>query len=231
MNAFPQPSPSLDTPAGMPWIVGVAHFGSGSLPYPLSRRDVERDTAWASRVYDWMGLAPAQLIHLIGDGSEEISWWPFENAAMRRRIPWIQAESGAFDAGRTDMILRRFTPQAVLGLSAPVLDELLNRGRDPRAFFEPLKALAATPDAAERLARYGLRPWRMLHIGPLFAFEPPEGGGARYDESEWRLDAVDGEIALTSVHARACPFARIRTGLRGGIRAIDGERRVFLDPT
>ncbi len=225
--SFPVPSPFLQAPADAPWLVGVAHFACGTLPYPLSRRDVERDTAWALKLYDQLGLQPAQTIHLIGDGYEEVSWWPFENAAMQRRIPWIQAEASSFDANRTDMILRRFKLQAVIGLSEAVLDTLESLGRDPQQFFGPLRAVVATPGAAERLQNSGLKVWRLHKIGPVFAFEPPQGGGARYDESEWRIDSVDGELALTSVHARACPFARIKTGLRGRVETIDGERRVF----
>jgi|GEM_PF-939066 len=227
MTVLLQSSPFLKAPPHAPWIVGVAHFACGTLPYPLSRRDVERDTDWAARVYGWLGLEPRRLVHLIGDGSEEISWWPFENAAMRQRMPWIQAESGAFDASRTDMILRRFKLQAVVGLSEAVLDGLIERGRDPVKQLGGLQAVVATPKAASRLKALGLSPWTILHIGPVLAFESPDGGGARYDENEWRIDSVDGELTLTNIHARACPFANLRTGLPGSVEIIDGERRVF----
>ncbi|MGH8447279.1 MAG: hypothetical protein ACREVL_18585 [Solimonas sp.] len=219
-------------PAAQPWIVGVAHFACGTLPYPLSRRDIERDTAWALSLYDALGLQPGTTIHLIGDGAEEVSWWPFENAAMRRRIPWIQAEAGAFDANRTDMVLRRFKLQAVLGLSEPVLDALLQLGRDPVEFFGGLRAVVALPAAAAKLAAHGMAAWKLVQLGPVFAFEPPAGGGARFDESEWRVDAVDGELALTTVNARAAPFARLRTGVRGRVETVETtqgvERRIFL---
>lgn len=215
-----------------PWIVGVGHFACGTLPYPLSRRDVERDTAWALQIYERLGLEAGRTIHLIGDGADEISWWPFENAAMRRRIPWIQAESGAFDANRTDMVIRRFRLQAVLGLSAPVLDALLQLGRDPREFFGGLRAVVATPAAVATLARHGVAAWKLVQLGPVFAFEPPQGGGAFYDGSEWRVDEIDGELALSAVNARAAPFAHLRTGVRGRVETVDSARgpepRVFV---
>ncbi|WP_299688824.1 hypothetical protein [Hydrocarboniphaga sp.] len=219
----------MKAPAGAPWIVGVAHFACGTLPYPLSRRDIERDSAWAVTVYERLGLQAGQMIHLIGDGAEEVSWWPFENAAMRLHIPWIQAESGAFDTSRTDMVIRRFKLQAILGLSTPVLDALLALGRDPRQFFGGLRAVVAAPAAARKLAALSVPAWTLLQIGPVFAFEPPAGGGARYDESEWRVDAIDGELALSSVNARAAPFAKLRSGLRGRVEIVDSERRVFLE--
>lgn len=215
-----------------PWMVGVAHFACGTLPYPLSRRDIERDTAWALQVYGWLGLQPGRTIHLIGDGADEVSWWPFENAAMRRRIPWVQAEAGAFDANRSDMVIRRFDLQALIGLSADILDALLARGRDPASFFASLQALVAQPAAAARLREHGLRPWTLVQIGPVFAFEPPDGGGARYDQSEWRIDSINGELTLSSVHARAAPFANLRTGVRGQVIDLETanghERRVLL---
>ncbi len=222
----------LRMPAELPWIVGVAHFACGTLPYPLSRRDIERDSAWALSVYDRLGLDAGSTIHLIGDGAEEVSWWPFENAAMARRIPWIQAESGVFDVSRTDMVLRRFKLQAVLGLSEPVLDALLALGRDPQQFFGSLRAVVATPPAANKLRALGVAAWTLVQIGPVFAFESPAGDGARYDESEWRVESIDGELALSSVHARAAPFARLRTGVRGRIETVNTtagrERRVHL---
>jgi hypothetical protein len=229
MSASPNAARDAET---QPWMVGVAHFACGTLPYPLSRRDIERDTAWALQVYAWLGLEAGRTIHLIGDGAEEVSWWPFENAAMRSRIPWVQAESGAFDANRTDMVVRRFELQAVLGLSAAVLDALLALGRDPQTFFGALRALVAQPAAAETLRRHGLAPWTLVQLGPVFAFEPPDGGGARYDESEWRVDSIDGELTLSSVHARAAPFANLRTGVRGHVASLQTaagrERRIVL---
>lgn len=233
MSAFPAPSPFLAKPADAPWVVGIAHFGFGSLPYPLSRRDIERDTAWAMNVYEWLGLEPGRTIHLIGDGRDEVSWWPFESAAMSRRIPWIQAESAAFDASRTDMILRRFKLQAVIGLTEPVPDALIALERDLKELLGNLPVVVATPAAAKKLALQGITSWKQLQLGPVLAFEPPEGGGARYDESEWRVDAVDGELALSSVHARACPIARLKTGLRGRIDMLETpagrERRIVLE--
>jgi hypothetical protein len=223
----------LKAPADAPWLVGVAHFACGTLPYPLSRRDIESDTRWALSVYQRLGLQPGRYIHLIGDGSEEVSWWPFENAAMRQRIPWIQAESGAFDSSRTDMVLRRFRLQALLGLSAAVLDALLALGRDPQQFFGAMQAVVAAPAAAKKLASFGVPSWTLVQLGPVFAFESPERDGARYDESEWRVDSIDGELALSSVNARAAPFAKLRTGVRGRVDTVETagvrERRVFLE--
>lgn len=224
------PSPYLPRPAGAPWMVGVAHLGGNTLPYPLSRRDVEADTAWALKVYAEMGIEAGGTVHLIGDGVHETSWWPFENAAMRLHAPWIQSEASAFDAARADMILRRFRLQAALGLSDAILDYLLDQGRDLAGLLGRVRVVAATPAAADRLAPLGIRCWRVAQIGPLLTFEPPEGGGLRFDASEWHIDAPAGELRLTSLGPRAAPFAAIGTGIRGRIEAAGGQApRLYLE--
>ncbi len=229
MSDFPKPSPYLARPDGAPWMVGMARFSCGNLPYPLSRRDIECDSEWALRVYGWLDLEAGQPVHLIGDGADEVSWWPFENAAIRRRIPWIQAEASAFDAARTDMVLRRFRLQAVLGLSLPVLEHLQALDRDLPQLLSTMRAIVATPAAAALLRTLGIPAWRQIQLGPIFAFEAADGGGARYDHSEWRVDARDGELMLSSMNSRAAPFAQIGTGVRGQVAVVDNERRIFID--
>lgn len=225
-----RPSPYLPRPAGVPWMVGVAHLGGNTLPYPMSRRDVEADTNWAQRIYSEMDIIAGETVHLIGDGVHETSWWPFENAAMRLHAPWIQSEASAFDAARADMILRRFRLQAVLGLSIDVLDYLEAQGRDLRELLGRVRVIAATPAAARRLAAMDLACWTVAQIGPLLCFEPPQGGGLRFDDREWHIDAPQGELRLTSLGARAAPFAAIGTGIRGRVEAADdGSPRLRLE--
>lgn len=223
----------LSRPDDAPWIVGLASSAAGSLPYPLSKRDVEADTAYAQRVFAELGLARAELVHMIGDGAEEIAWWPFENAAMRLAIPWIEAEGGPHDTARSDMVLRRFRPRAVLGMSLPVLDALGELGRDLHGMLGTLRVLTATPQAATRLRSLGIACRVQALLGPIFLFEAADGSGLRYDESEWLVESLDGELVLTAVSARMSPFSRLRTGQRGRVDSIerDGTReaRVVFD--
>ena len=223
----------LSRPANAPWIVGLAPSAAGSLPYPLSERDVEADTAYALRVLADLGLARGELVHMVGDGAEEISWWPFENAAMRLGIPWIEAEGGPHDTARSDMVLRRFRPRAVLGMSLPVLDALGGLGRDLPAMLGNLRALTATPQAATKLRSLGIACRVQALLGPIFLFEAADGSGLGYDESEWLVESLDGELVLTAVSARMSPFSRLRTGRRGRVDGIERngkrEARVVFD--
>lgn len=211
------------------WAVGVIRTVHGSHAYPTSHRDIERDTAWAERVYDEMGLAAGRFVHLVGAGAAYEMVWPYENALIRKRIPFGASEPVALDAARAALFLRRFALQALIGLSLPIVDYLVAQGRDAGALLGAVATVAALPEAYPRLRALGLSPWRMIPVGALFAFEPPAGGGARYDESEWLVESRDGELLLTAIGARACPLVRLRTGVRGQVERVDGASRLFLD--
>ena len=203
--------------AQTPWAIALLRLPSGYQPYAVSRRDVERDTAWAIKVFEWMGLRKGLPMHLIGAGSDNVTLWPFENACIHQGIPFGMGEPVQIDSGRTDMFLRRFQMQAVIGLANGVLDGLQAAGRDLKRLLGETQVLAAMPDACVRLKAAGLAPWRMVQVGPIYAFEAPDGGGARYDNSEWLVEDDGTQLLLTSLAPRACPFVRLQTGVRGKV--------------
>ena len=203
------------------WAVGLLRLPGGCQPYTVSLRDIERDTAWARSVFERAGIRPGVPLHLIGTGCDNEILWPYENALIGMKVPFGVAEPVAIDAPRSDMFLRRFRMQAVVGLSGEIVGALIALGRDLRALFGE-STLLALPDALPRLREAGLAPWTMLPVGPMFAFESPDGDGARYDESEWLVEERDGELLLTSLAPRATPFVRLRTGVRAQV----SERRI-----
>jgi hypothetical protein len=198
----------------------------GTRTYTVSLRDIEADTAWAHAVYGRMGLRPGEPAHLVGAGCDNEILWPYENALMGLGVPFGVAEPVAIDAPRTDMFLRRLRMQAVIGLTGELVDALAGLGRDLHALLAH-SVVAAMPDAIDRLRSAGLAPWTLLPIGPLWAFEPPAGGGADYDRSEWRVESVDGELHVSSVAPRATTLQRLATGVRGTVSA---EGRIVLQP-
>ncbi len=208
------------------WAVGLLRLPAATHSFTVSLRDIEADTAWARRVFERMGLRKGQPAHLIGAGFDNAILWPYENALMSQGVPFGVAEPVAIDAPRTDMFLRRFRMQAVIGLTGELVDALLALGRDLKTLLGH-STVVALPDAATTLRRAGLAPWTVFPLGPLWAFEPPEGGGADYDRSEWRVEATDGELLVSSVAPRATPWQGLRTGVRGHV-AADG--RVTVQP-
>ena len=206
--------------AQTPWAIALLRLPSGFQPYAVSRRDMERDTAWAIKVFEWMGLQKGLPIHLIGAGSDNATLWPFENACIHLGIPFGMGEPVQIDSGRSDMFLRRFQMQAVIGLSNGVLDGLQAAGRDLNKLLGVSPLLAAMPNVCDRLKAAGLAPWRMVQIGPIYAFEAADGGGARYDNSEWLVEDDGTQLLLTSLAPRACPFVRLQTGVRGKVEIV-----------
>ena len=198
------------------WAIGLLRLPGGFQPYPVSLRDIERDTLWATKVFDWIGIERGKPVHLIGTGCDNEILWPYENALIRMQVPFGVAEPVAIDAPRTDMFLRRFTMQAVIGLSGEIVEALILLERNLKTLLGHSK-LVVLPQAHDKLRQAGLAPWKMVPVGPIFAFEPPDGGGARYDNAEWLVEDDGGELLLTSLAPRACPFVRLRTGVKGKI--------------
>jgi hypothetical protein len=210
------------------WAIGLLRLPGGVQPYTVSLRDIERDTAWARSVFERMGIRSGVPMHLIGAGCDNEILWPYENALIGMKVPFGVAEPVAIDAPRSDMFLRRFRMQAVMGLSGELVNALLGMGRDLKALLGH-STLVALPDAAAALRVAGLAPWVMHAIGPIWAFESPDRDGARYDESEWLIEDDAGELLLTAVAPRACPLVRLRTGVQGHVVMHGGERRVHAD--
>jgi len=203
------------------WAVFLLRLPGGTQTCTVSLRDIEADTAWAHQVFARMGLHRGQPAHLIGAGFDNAILWPYENALLGLGVPFGVAEPVAIDAPRTDMFLRRLRMQAVIGLTGELVDALLALGRDLKVLLGH-STLVALPDAAATLRGAGLAPWTLLPLGPLWAFEPPEGGGAEFDRTEWQVESGDGELLVSSVGPRATPQHRLATGVRGRI-GVDGR--------
>jgi hypothetical protein len=203
------------------WAVALLRLPGGTHTFSVSLRDIEADTAWACRVFERMGLQRGLPAHLIGAGFDYAILWPYENALIGLGVPFGVAEPVTIDAPRTDMLLRRLRMQAVIGLTGEIVAALLALGRDLPSLLGH-STLATLPDATGVLREAGLRPWTVLPLGPLWAFEPPEGGGADYDRSEWLVETIDGELVVSSMAARATPWRQLRTAVRGRI-AADGR--------
>lgn len=219
------------------WGVGLLRLPTGTQPYTLSLKDIAADTDWARSVLQRIGVVVGRPLHVIGAGGDNLMLWPYENALIGLGVPFGVAEPAAIDAPRSDMFLRRFRMQAVLGLSGELVDAFLLLGRDLQALLGHSTVLAL-PDAAARLREHGLAPWTMWPLGPIWAIEAPSISGvgavydrsqssdvgAVYDRSQWLVEEAGGELLLTAVASRATPFVRLRTGYRG---RVDGDRVFF----
>ncbi|WP_175907656.1 MULTISPECIES: hypothetical protein [Burkholderia] len=183
------------------------------MAYPLSHRDVEADTRWASQFLSFVGVVPGDTVAVSVACSELGHFWPYECAIEQLDACVAMAENVNFDARRTEMFLRRFQVRAAFGVSDEILNGLDMAGLPLKETFVSTPLVFARDSAADRLKQAGLDPWRMVTLGPLFAFVSPQGK-VHYDRDEWLLECIEGEVHVTARHPRAKPLFRLPVGVK-----------------
>jgi hypothetical protein len=135
---------------------------------------------------------------------------------------YSSADATAPDAFRTASLIRQLEPVAVVGVDAAVVEGLGALGRDLADVFGPVAGHVATADeeAHDALTGAGLAPRRWVKLGPTSAWEDEPGAGVlSYDAGRWQADEGSGELVLTNLAERLTPCDRLRTGVRGRVRA------------
>jgi hypothetical protein len=191
------------------------------MAYPLSHRDMEVDTRWARRFLASAGVGAGDMVAVSVACSELGHFWPYECAIESLDACVAMAENVSFDARRVEMFLRRFQVRAAFGISDEVLNGLEMVGLELHKTFASTPLLFARDGAADRLRQAGLDPWRMVTLGPLFAFVSPSGA-VHYDQDEWLLESIGGEVHVTARQPRAKPMFRLPVGVKGQAPA-DGQ--------
>ena len=158
--------------------------------------------------------------------AQSAQFWPWLKAGFDRGARVATGSAWAWDAGRHEMYLRLFDVKLAFGASGATLDTLEAMGHDTAKVFAAARTLVVLPEAFERLRGKGLAPWRIVWLGPIFALDPGDGSGGRFDTDQWTLESVDGEVRVSS-HGRTTAFDRARTGVAGRVETVDGEPRVF----
>jgi hypothetical protein len=195
---------------------------------PVNWDEIDRDTAWAGRMADLMGLKAGQFALYMINHAQSAQIWPWLHVTFRRKARFATVMPLIWDAGRLEMYTRRFTVDHLFGVSPITLDGLIAAGHDPAQIMRRIGRVSAQPGAWERLTEAGLKPARLTWVGPLLVFDPCDGSGGRFDFTEWDLDSVDGEIVLTSGPSRTARFEREPTGIKGRIVVVEGEPRLFV---
>ena len=193
---------------------------------PISQRDLAADTRFASNVLDRLGVVSDSMVLLTSGSSEYGHFWPFELAIEQREACVAIADNFIFDAGRSEMFMRRLPIDVAFGIADTVLDGMAAMKLDVVKAFSPVGTICARDGAADRLAALGFAPWRMVSFGPTFGYVSPQGE-TLYDKDEWLLEAADGELLITARNARALPLVRLRTGVRG---MVDSDNDFALAP-
>jgi hypothetical protein len=215
--------------------VGCIHTANGeSLPYPFSWRDADADTRWMERSLKSFGVDSGSMIHISHRYAELVQYWPVYEAARNLGAIYANGMPTSFDAYRLEMYLRRFPFSAVIGITSETLDGLQHGGHDIENVFRSVRVLMALPNAAERLRTAGFDVATLLPMGPFLAIEAAPGEGARFNNREWNVEAIDNVLHITSSSARGAHFDRLSTGVKGHTKKVvtplGPEWRIFAEP-
>ncbi|EEF27516.1 conserved hypothetical protein [Ricinus communis] len=210
------------------WLVGRI-YGADHLPYEISLRDVEADANWAEAMLGRIGIGAGDTVLFGYHSSQHAQWWPWLKALHRRHGAYAPAMPSPYDGPRWGMYMRRFDLRAAFGINNNVLQALDSAGEDTRKLMGKSGTLIAEVDAIPLLREWGLKPWRLINLGPTMALQPWGEEGALYNAAEWLLESVDGSIVISSQKGRRCVIERLATGLRGSIVHNErGEMRLQL---
>jgi hypothetical protein len=202
---------------------GIARFLVGDEPveWVLSQAEIGRDAQSAGAALQRIGLGSGDRMLVVSLLADAPHFWPFSLAGLMAGGQLSYADASPFDAYRTAMFLRTLRYRVVLALTDGVLDGLEQGGHDAAALLAGVPAVVARGRAADRLAALGVAAHRLELLGPAVALAPEAGAAPEVDPELWTLDAVDGQIVVTSLTERAQPFVRQPTGVAG---AVDGPR-------
>lgn len=204
-----------------PLAVGRYHDAAGQRQFlSYSLLEAERGRIAALRVLRTFHFRTGGNVLLTSMWDESAQLLPVERAIMSHGMVVVSADSSWFDAGRVESIARRFPLKGAMAIGPGTLEGLGKMGHDPAKLFADM-VVWARPGAYETLVAIpGLNVHRCMELGPAFAMECAAKSGAHVDAHEWKVEAIDGEIVLTSLLERTETFTRLHTGLRG--RIVEG---------
>lgn len=205
-------------------IIGCIRTAHTVMAYPVSFRDVHADAAFGSVMLQRMGAGQGSVVMVTSGSSEYAHFWPYQVAVAQLEGCVAVAENFIFDAGRSEMFMRRLPVKVAFGITESILDGMAALKLDVATAFAPAGVICARDGAATRLQGLGFSPWRMVTMGPAFGFVSPEGE-TFYDTDEWLIEEAGGELLITARNARALPLVRLPTGVRG---AVDADHRFTL---
>lgn len=200
--------------------IGCVRTAQGPLQYRFSWRDAEVDNNWMAGYLHSLGIGRGSLIHITHPYAELPQFWSIYHGARQLGVVYANGMPTSFDAYRLEMYLRRLQLTAVIGTTVQTLEGLQQGGHDLEKVFSRVKLHFALPDAAARLRELGLKTGNLIKMGPFLAIEAVPGEGARFNNREWQVDAIDGELHVTSAPPRAGQFQQLATGVKGYVDKV-----------
>ena len=211
------------------WAVGCAETANGIIDYPISWTDSAADEVWANQLLDFAGVRKGELAFLSYIYSLSGHTWPLMRACYARGIRMATGMPTQWDAYRLEMYCRLFNVDFLFGLTPEALDGLEGGGHKLATVLGKVNRIIATGGAWQRLRDAGLAPWKLHWLGPIVAVDPCDGGGARFDHTQWAFESDGGQLRISNKKPRAATFDRTQLKAKGQVETVDGEPRLFLD--
>lgn len=197
-------------------MIGCIRTAHATRSYPVSFRDVHADARFGMKMFERLGMGAGSTVLVTSGSSEYAHFWPYQIAVAELEGCVAIAENFIFDAGRSEMFMRRLPIKIAFGISEAILNGMDSMNLDIAKAFAPAGLICARDGAADRLKAHGFAPWRMVSFGPAYGFVSPDGESF-YDDQEWLLEEVDGELMISARTARALPLVRMPTAVRGTV--------------
>lgn len=206
-------------PAPGSWTVAQCNSPAGTSLMHVAFDEFDRLRNWLVWQLRPFELAAGQPVLLIASTG---TLWPFaslQQALLDSTMLPVHAEQSVFDWYRTAAMLRDFKFASVLNLNASILAELEKNAPQAVDRLRHVPVVFAEPEAKSRLAKLGIVAHAMLNLGPTLAVECPRRLGLHVDGREWHVDAVEGQVHLSSVLPRLHRFDGFATGFRAHVEA------------
>jgi hypothetical protein len=227
-NRGQQKNPAVAGAADL-WAIGCAETAAGPIDYPISWTDSANDKIWADALLDLAGVRKGDLAFFSYIYSRSGHTWPLLKAGFERGARMATGMPTQWDAYRLEMYCRLFAVNFIFGLTPETLDGLEGAGHKLASVFAKVDRIIASGAAWQRLRDAGLTPWKLHWLGPIIAVDLCDGGGARFDHTQWTIESDGGQLRISNKHARAASFERTLLSAKGHVETIDGAPRLFLD--
>lgn len=200
------------------WAIGRYAQRGRSVDYPISYDDYAQDSEWTRGIVAEWAIERGHVVVLVYSGIEAPWFGPILDALNDRGAAVCQVDPAAYEAPRTEMMLRRFHARAVVGIGTELVDGFDRDGRLAEALAH-VELVICRPDVYHRLSRLPCKVGVVAPVGPALALWCGGDAGIHVNDAEWTLTQDGGGLTVSSRRRRAHVVAAAPLPELGLVRA------------